>query len=900
MEPSTAPAYRLAERVWKNELTYEEAVEQVVSPANLAQANTTAINEVDGLVRNLAEQDLKQAIVLALLNHTVARYKGNTAVKGKCSNTLGWLYLQQDERERALHYYREALSLLENIPQARAAIARIRLDIGEIDERHGSWDAARREYQSALASAQELKHHILESDAHNGLGRVHLALEQTEEALAAFQRALEISRQADDQRGEETALGNLGLVYRFLGQLGEAAKSYEQALLRSQEAGHEHTAGTGRHLDNLGSVLLEQGEYRKARQHFRAALKIACQMNDRLGAQQRLGNLGNLYRDWAKRGETREHRTKRLSVALKYQQRALALARERDDRHHQGDHLLNLGNVHSELGQAGAAQECYTGALQLAEEQAALDTQWHVHYALGKVCDEQNQTHQAREHYQTAIGIVEQQRKSLHIDSRIKFWQERSLLYKRMMLCCLRLGDLWAALEYTERAKARYLADLLSQHTAPTDNTQEMIQTVLQGLSEHTAVVVFNVTEAGTVVFIVTGHLSETIRTSHKNDWQLLSEKNVCVWAKRIEEFNQDTLQRFLVEVDTSGQQIGGYLFDYYTDRIKWRTTTLGSVSAEISRPLLVPIYRQLTQLPIKRIILMPNLGLSLLPLHACYLSDGDEPDYLLDHYEISYAPSFDVLRHCQSEAHTATTEGASLLAIANPTRDLPWAEFEVERIAPLFKARILDDSTNPATPETVLAEAPQYAILHFACHGEFTLSDPLQSYLKLMGEKPLQLKTILAKLKLPDTHLVVLSACETGLVDAADLADESIGLPAGFVQTGAPSVVSSLWAVDDISTALLMIRFYQYYLHGDATRELAPMRSSLALCKAQAWLRNELTLEQVTAYISQQEDRFRAEGKSIFLGQLGRIKRKIMNDNQPHPFADPYYWAAFIVLGEA
>jgi len=144
-----------------------------------------------------------------------------------------------------------------------------------------------------------------------------------------------------------------------------------------------------------------------------------------------------------------------------------------------------------------------------------------------------------------------------------------------------------------------------------------------------------------------------------------------------------------------------------------------------------------------------------------------------------------------------------------------------------------------------------------------------------------------------------VLSACETGLVDPGDLADEYVGLPAGFVQAGAPSVVSSLWAVDDISTALLMSRFYQYYL-GDVTRRAAPMRPSLALSKAQAWLRRELTLEQVTTYISQQEKKLRAEHQYMSLGKLGKTKRQILSDNQPHPFADPYYWAAFIVLGAA
>jgi CHAT domain-containing protein len=58
--------------------------------------------------------------------------------------------------------------------------------------------------------------------------------------------------------------------------------------------------------------------------------------------------------------------------------------------------------------------------------------------------------------------------------------------------------------------------------------------------------------------------------------------------------------------------------------------------------------------------------------------------------------------------------------------------------------------------------------------------------------------------------RLVVLSACETGLIDFTNESDEYIGLPSGFLYAGSSSVVSSLWTVDDMSTAYLMIKFLQ------------------------------------------------------------------------------------------
>jgi CHAT domain-containing protein len=61
---------------------------------------------------------------------------------------------------------------------------------------------------------------------------------------------------------------------------------------------------------------------------------------------------------------------------------------------------------------------------------------------------------------------------------------------------------------------------------------------------------------------------------------------------------------------------------------------------------------------------------------------------------------------------------------------------------------------------------------------------------------------------------LVTLSACETGVNDVL-AGDELVGLARGFIQAGAGSVIVSLWAVDDVSTARLMRRFYTHFEAG-------------------------------------------------------------------------------------
>jgi CHAT domain-containing protein/tetratricopeptide (TPR) repeat protein len=914
-EPDRHPIYHLAEQVLENRLTLAEALDQVATESVLTQVNDTVIQELNRRAYSQGRQDPPRATVLAELNCRAAELKGSDATRGNCQSTLGWLYLKQSKLDLALDCYQEALRLLGPIPRGQAAVARVRLEVGEVKMRQGDLTAAIAEYRAALALARRLKRPYLESDAQNNLGTVYLAQGQVDAALACFQEALGISRKNQDRHGEAAALGNIGRAYRFLGRLNEAIDLHRKALALSEEI--DHRAGTGRHRGQLGSALMEKGSLDEAERCFQEALKIACQLCDRPSEQQRLGSLGNLYQARARREADRLQCNRWLAKAQQYHQDALAIARELDDRRSQAHHLLSLGNVHSKLGHFEEAQERYTEARSLAEEQDAVDTQWRVHYAWGNLCTAQRQESQAYRHYAGAIDIVERQRDWLDIESRMRFWQERATLYKRMVLCCLSTEDpakLWSALAYTERAKARYLADLLAERSSGRSETQKPRQTntelvedtlkaidaAMQSLPESAAVVIFNVTEAGTVVFVVTNQPGGSRAGSLDDGWQRSSDGRIR--ARLFEGFGQDVLQRILVEVDDSGKAIGGYLVDYYAAPPKWRQFTLESVGAKIYEALLAPVHQELARLRVKRVVFMPNLGLSLLPLHACYRVNGTEREYLLDHYEITYMPSFDVLRHCRGEARPQSPDDGTLLAVANPTGDLVWASFEVECVARFFQqARILSNAgKDRATTESVIAEASNYAFVHFACHGEFDLREPLRSALRLVPPDSLTLETALKQLSLPRTRLVVMSACETGLVDPGDLADEYVGLPAGFLLAGAPGVLSTLWAVKDLSTALLMRRFYLYHLRGvpDSPRD-GPLPPAQALRRAQRWLRDEVTARMAAEFCLQRaRQALRArDDRACRLAQDAFMRYDRMAPDS-RPFAHPVYWAPFIVSG--
>jgi CHAT domain-containing protein len=117
---------------------------------------------------------------------------------------------------------------------------------------------------------------------------------------------------------------------------------------------------------------------------------------------------------------------------------------------------------------------------------------------------------------------------------------------------------------------------------------------------------------------------------------------------------------------------------------------------------------------------------------------------------------------------------------------------------------------------------------------------------LYLVGEKRLSLEDLQNDVvDIPSARLVTLSACETGITDIVKgSADEFVGLPAGFMLAGVPCVVSSLWSVPDISTAILMERFYSNHFAKE-------MDIPLALQDAQRWVR-DLTSNQIADYIEE------------------------------------------------
>jgi len=311
----------------------------------------------------------------------------------------------------------------------------------------------------------------------------------------------------------------------------------------------------------------------------------------------------------------------------------------------------------------------------------------------------------------------------------------------------------------------------------------------------------------------------------------------------------------------------------------------------EISRlaftTLIGPICDRVRGHELAEIIFVAANGLQLLPL-VCSGAEATEAPAdgqrnPLNDFTFRTVPSATVLQILRRRYQTPSGKQGMVVGVskydASEWAPLPNATIEATIVADQVGVTPLLDGA--ATADRVSQEINRSKYVHIACHGASWATDRMffagwsSKAVLILNNDGLTTRDILSSWDLQGTQLVSLSACDTGVVDLYRPWDEFEGVSSLMLSLGAWRVIASLWSVDDKSTTLLMAKLYRNIIvHG--------MNPERALGQAQNWLRSATLLELQTTF------------PQLFSDE----ERHNLESGNSQPFAHPYFWASFVIIG--
>ena len=810
----------------------------------------------------------------------------------------------------------------------------------EHEDRHARLDAA---FRRCLRARDEPGCESLIAAAEDGdtadeplvlLCRGLVATELTRDwgmAEAHLQRVLDCSVHSPSLQAR--ALQALAILDRLQGRYEAALARLDRACSLVEGGADLRTLATA--LNTRGTVTTEgwmhrcilQTSLQVARECLLKAVKIYATLHDRQAELSVWNNLGILDKELGD-----------LELALADYREALRLV-PLDQRYVQAALLNNIAEVDMLLGRLVEAQVAYTEVLRLWQETGGPFEVSEAILNLGVVQERQGFYTTAIQSYRQAIAAVESLRAQLKAEeSRTGFLGKSLAPYERLIALCLREpGGEAEAFEVVERAKARAFIELLAgKPLRPPEAVPSAMLAREASLRQALGTLYAMHLHAGALgpgaarVASLETELEDLYRRMRRLDAQYAGSRSVEPLS--LAEVQQRLpASAALLEYFSTGEELGCFVIGHDTVTARLlpgamelvrryleaggNLVSLGGAAgsgdavpatwSELADVLLAPI--QGTLVGVERLYLAPHGPLHYLPLHAF----GVAP--LLERYRVAYTPSASVLlRERVSEPDTRADLLPGCLALGFAGADLRYAELEATHVAKLTGGVALVGSA--ASGAALLEQGPRFRILHLACHGVFNPQAPLASGLLLAGGK-LDAMTVLQRLRLC-ADLVVLSACDTGQAEI-QRGDELMGVARSFLYAGAASVLVSLWPVDDLATALLMDRFYRAYLPlppgpdsaADALRqaqlalrampagEALPLAGAMGVVLAAADADEGTDVDGTDVQPPRRVPLLASSVRGTLTAEQRGPEGWAIHSITACPYADPFYWAAFVLI---
>jgi CHAT domain-containing protein/Tfp pilus assembly protein PilF len=708
-------------------------------------------------------------------------------------------------------------------------------------------------------------------------------------ASAQLQRAERLVRaESDPELVAGVALARADLAM-LLNSYPEAERQYARAEVLYRRAGMRAERAEAQH--GLGMLLSERRQYARALVVLRAAAQAQAASGDRRPAaltQLMIGHVQHRQGDVAGARRTLEQATDSLRALGDVVGEAAALSA--------------LADLELDEGRPLAAERLYRRGLSRLTRRPAAPVSWQLRAGLGRALHHRGALGDAAVELRASVEDIERVAGTLRLEERrAAFLADKWDVYAQLAMVERARGDAAAAFAASERMRARQMLDLLARGrvTRPmsldsglVEREQDLRRRIIE-LTQRVEVEESTVgtrrgrtladdpgSEPGTTRHVLArAHeqyeelllaLREDARSYARivrgevSGWrevagrlrpgEVMLEYLVADSGTVVFVLTRDTLR--VVDLDAGRRAIES-LVDFARGTLARPKAATSAARAAWRTPLrrlheylIAPLENAGALKGVQRLIIIPHAELHYLPF-AALLRSGPRDAFLIEQYDIAYAPSASVWLRL---GERPTPRGSDVLALAPRSAALPGSGEEVEMIRSLFgrQATVLRDGA--ASEAAFRVEAPQHGVVHLATYGVLNKHNPMFSYVALSPgadvDGRLEVHEVFG-LELR-ARLVVLSACQTalasGLVTDVPAGDDWVGLVRAFLGIGASNVIATLWPVEDRATARVMEMLYRRLRAGET------------------------------------------EGSALSAAQREALR-------QPAT-ADPFYWAGFVLVG--
>ncbi|MEM7725829.1 MAG: CHAT domain-containing protein [Cyanobacteria bacterium P01_A01_bin.45] len=793
-----------------------------------------------------------EAVLVWENNALVMQREKNIPYHSLILSYLSLAYQELGDINQATKAINQALALLKKVSnkfiqaQVLNNQGQLLLNQGKLENALETWKKAEKIYRELGDKTGEIGTQVNQSLALQGLGMYRRA----HTILLSLVTSLE--KQSDSQL-QIVQLINLGNVFRLTGDFTNAEKTLTSALHLGQKL----------HLDkyiqqallNLGNLAFSQQKFSQALSYYQQAtfidnnvklsaqvqqLEILIELEQENQAKKILSQIQNqlevqplsqtkvyaeieIAKSSAKIGNIRES-AKILAIAAK---QAEKLGNPRAESYALG----YLGNLYEKNQRWEDAKHLTLKAIKLSNAIAAPEVTYQWEWQMGRLLRDTGDITNAINHYSHALNILQ-----------YSLRQDLAVVSK----------DLQFSFRNNVEPIYRQFVDLLL--TKSQDISPEIKQTIKPGIKQTIKPEINqeNILKAReTIESLRVAEIANFFRQACLDNLQrnieTIDTNAAVIYPIILKDLSPNKSNRIEVILSLPGQPLEHYTTylgkqDIETAlsqmlqslrRTSFKKERL-AIAQKIYSWLLEPAIPQLNRYKIKTLVFVLNGSLSNIPIAA--LHDGNQ--YLIENYQIAISPSLQLFNPLPLKRKGLslllaglTQENEKFSALPGVKQEIYQIDKLVNQLYPGRSQTFLDQKFTTKTLKNRVLRQP-FSIIHLATHGRFS-SDPENNFI-LTADGKLNIN-ILDKLLIqrqltdsPPIELLVLSACQTAKGD--DRA--TLGLAGVAVRSGARTTLASLWTVNDQSTAVFMIKFYQELLNSEVTKAEALRQAQLYLLK--------------------------------------------------------------------